>query len=111
MLEIVRGRSWNVVHLIRDGVDGPDSDLNHIAAWKCQIRKRSALKGVDPELVANVTVVRWGSQVTLRLSREETNSLPVGDFMLDLVGSTSANTDEAFLNPEPVRITNRPTLL
>ena len=115
MLEIVKGRSWSVAHTVYDSEDGPLSDLTGYT-FKSQIREKfgTRVEGGDFEnkLVADVTVevAINESIITLSLTQAQVDPLLVNDYQIDLVG-TKDGLDEAFLIPEPIRVTNRPTLL
>lgn len=115
MLEIAKGRSWSVTHTVYDSEDGPLSDLTGYT-FKSQIRQkfgtRVSVGDFENALVADVTVAVDVSlaQITLSLSLVEVEPLLVADYQIDLVG-TKDGLDEAFLLPEPIRVTNRPTIL
>lgn len=117
MLTITRGRTWSVIHTVRDGSpDGPLSDLLYIVEAKCQIRSKSQQRDgngyFNQPLVVDVDVVRSGDKLsvfTLELSRSVTVLLPVGDYLVDVVGFDAAGNDESLLDPEPIRVINRPS--
>jgi hypothetical protein len=115
MLEIVRGRTWAVVHsFFDDEPDGIPSDLSHIRKARCQIRSKSATRGEDGHfyhpIIAEPDVNIEANLVTLSLPRDSTNLLYIGDYVIDAVGTDANGNDEALLDPEPVRVVNRPTL-
>lgn len=114
MLEIVRDRPWFAVHTLLDSEGGPVSDTTGMTP-KCQIREKNAVrnaKGVwTNRLVADVTAGfsgTTGSILTLSLTRAQVNLIPHGDYLIDVV---VVETGESLLNPEPIRVVNRPTQL
>jgi len=114
MLEIVRGRSWSVVHTLYDSLEGPLTDLSVFDEYRCQIREKSATRNsqgyFEHAVVANVVVTANvpASQLTLSLTRNGAALLHTGDYQIDLLGLRDG-ADEALLQPEPVRVTNRPS--
>lgn len=116
MLEITIGRTWTQNHTVYDSEDPADfADLSHIVTWKSQIRTKSAVKDKKGKfqhaLIVDVTVMQEGAVITQTLTRIQTAPLPPGEYLIDLVGIDSEGNDEAFLEPEPIKVTNRPTLL
>lgn len=117
MLTITRGRTWSVVHIAHDGSpDGLLSDLSHIVETKCQIRSKSQQRDgngyFDQPFVVDVDVTMSGqknSTFTLSLTRNVTALLPVGSYEIDLVGWDAAGNDESLLDPEPIKVINRPS--
>lgn len=116
MLEITRGRTWSVYHTVNDSLSGPLSDLTHLVTLKSQIRDKTATKnskGVfEHPLIVDVTVTASGetnSTIRLTLTRAQTTQLKPGDYLIDLIGTTAGGEDEVLLNPEPVKVANRPT--
>ena len=113
MLEIVRGRTWDQRHSVLDNEAGPLSDLSHIVSWRSQIREKTAVRNkrgiFAHKLVANVDVTESNSVLIQTLSRAATAALSPGDYLIDIVGSDVSGNDESFLDPEPVRVVNRPT--
>ena len=111
MLEIVRGRPWSVSHTVYDTEDSL-SDLSGITTLKSQIREKYATKDKDGHLVhalvadATVTKVDLASTITLSLTQEQTTALFAGDYLIDLIADA-----ESYLDPEPIRVVNRPTVL
>jgi hypothetical protein len=45
----------------------------------------------------------------LKLDLAVANTLHTGDYIIDVVGTLDDGSHESLLDPEPVRITNRPT--
>lgn len=114
MLEIVRGRTWVQAHTLQDSEDPEDlSDLSNFTTFRSQIRSKVATrnkKGVfEHPLIADVTVTVDGSVTTQTLTRAQTTALTPGEYLIDLVGIDDDGIDEALLEPEPVKVTNRPT--
>lgn len=114
MLEIVRGRTWTQTHTVQDSEDPNDlSDLSHLVQLRSQIRGKSAVrnkKGIfEHPLIAEVAVSRDGAVITQFLTRTQTDALEPGEYLIDLVGFDAEGLDEALLEPEPVKVTNRPT--
>lgn len=111
MLEIVRGRTWVQHHTVQDTVSGPLSDLTGYT-FKSQIRKRYATKGKDGkfahDLVVEVTISASSSVLTQSLTTEQTTALEVGEYLIDIIG-TKSGKNESFLDPEVIRVSNRPT--
>lgn len=108
MLEIVRGRTWELVQTLLDYYDGPSSDMNHITGLKCEIRTVA-----DNLLVSPVTATLTGfkkSILTLSLTRPETDSLELQDYKIDVVGYDVTGNDESLMDPEAIRVTNRPSI-
>lgn len=114
MLEIVRGRSWQVAHTVLDNEDGPPTDLSIFSTIKSQIREKTATrnaKGIfEHKLVATVTVFVDDSILWLKLLPAQTTALEPRDYLVDVLGTFSDGTHESLLDPEPVRVVNRPTL-
>jgi hypothetical protein len=116
MLEIVRGRTWTQDHTVLDSEDLTDlTDLSIFTQFRSQIREKAALrnsKGIfEHKLVIEVTVARLGSVITQSLTRAQADSLSPGEYLIDLVGVRTDGTDEALLEPEAIKVTNRPTQL
>lgn len=118
MLEITRGRSWKQYHTVLDYEGGPLSDLTHLTTIKSQIREKTATrnaKGIfEHRLIAEVTVTSSGiteSTILQSLTREQTEALSPGDYLIDMVGYDANNIDEALLEPEAIKIVNRPTIV
>lgn len=116
MLEIARGRTWRQHHTFLDSVDGPTSDLSHLTSVRSQIRGKTAVKNAkgifEHPLVMEVTTSLTGADNSISvqtLTVEQTLSLEVGDYIIDMVGFNEAGEDEALLDPEPIKIINRPT--
>jgi hypothetical protein len=114
MLEIVRGRTWTQTHTVLDSEDPTDfADLSVFVQFRSQIREKSAIrntKGIfEHKLVAEVAVSRVDSVITQFLTRTQTDALAPGEYLIDLVGFDVDGVDEALLEPEPVKVTNRPT--
>jgi hypothetical protein len=114
MLEIARGRTWSVAHTIYDDYEaGTLADLSHITEVRCQIREKTAVrdrKGIFAHpLVANVTATLEESILTLSLTRAATAALQPADYIIDVVGSDVNGVDESLLDPEPIKVVNRPT--
>jgi|SRR6478609_10764026 len=115
MLEIARGRTWVQNHSVLDNEEGPPSDLTGLTL-RSQIRKKFATRNelgiFEHALVATVTVTKSGitdSIVTQSLSRQDTTNLQPGDYLIDIVGTDEDGNDESILDPEPIRVINRPT--
>lgn len=113
MLEIARGRTWTQFHTFQDSVDGPLSDLSHLTMVRSQIRKKTAVKvnGIfEHPLVVEVTAeLLPDSQTKQSLSRTQTTALETGDYLIDLIGFDADGVDEVLLDPEPIKVINRPT--
>ena len=117
MIEAPRHRSFELVHTIRDSIDGPLSDLTDFVEVRSQIREKTALRNektgiFENALVTDVVAVLSGttnSTLTLSLSREIVTMIPPGDYLVDAIGLKENGDYEVFLNPEPIRFTNRPT--
>ena len=115
MLEIVRGRSWSVPHTVYDSTDGPLSDLSDIVELKSQIRAKHASRDKSGhfvnELIADVTVAKsdLASTITLSLTADATTALFEGDYLIDLVAILNNGRNESYIDPEPIRVVNRPT--
>lgn len=112
MLEIVKGRSWSVAHTVYDSEGGPLSDLDGYV-FKSQIRKKYGTRNqsgdFEHELVADVTVTRNQSVLTLSLTKDQISEIPVDEYQIDMIG-TKDDLDEEFLPVEPVKVTNHPTI-
>ena len=117
MLEIVRGRTWEVVHTVLDYADGPESDLSAYlepgASAKCEIREKVARKLPNGDFyndpVAEPVVVLSGSSLTLSLTRSDTRKLRLGTYLLDVVLTDASGNDWTVLPTEPVLVTDQPT--
>lgn len=109
MLEIVRGRTYELIQTFLEHFDGPASDMTHIVGTKCEIRTKA-----DNLLICAVTVVLNGfknSVMTLSLTREQTEALEVGEYKIDAVGYDADDKDESLLDPEAIKVVNRPSVL
>lgn len=114
MLTITRGLVFTANHTITD--DGETlSDMSGYVV-KSQIREKNAIKGVggnlEYPLVIDVDVTMSGpkdSYMKLSLSRDETMGLPLGDFLVDVVG-TKDGVDEFILCKEPIKVVGFVTL-
>ena len=116
MLESIIGRTWEQTHTVLDSEDPTDfADLSHLVQLRSQIRAKSAVKdgkGIfRHKLIVDVTVTRDGSVITQQLTRAQTGLLTPGEYLIDLFGSDESGNDEPLLEPEPIRVSNRPTLL
>ncbi len=119
MLEIVRGRTWEVQHTVLDYADGPESDLSAFlapgASSKCEIRERNGTRLGNGDFYLNpvaepvVTLVADAPQLTLSMSRAETNKLRLGTYDIDVVLTDASGKDWTILPVEPVRVVDRPT--
>lgn len=113
MLEIARGRTWSQSHTVLDTEIGPPSNLAAFVSVRSQIREKTAVRNArgifEHKLVANVTVTVYDNVITQSLSRAATNVLQPGDFLIDIVGTYTNGDDESLLDPEPIKVTNRPT--
>jgi hypothetical protein len=114
MLEIVRGRTWSVAHTIYDDYEaGTLADLSDITDVRCQIREKTAVrnrKGVfEHALVATASASIVDSVLTLSMTRAATEALQSADYLIDVLGSDVNGVDESLLDPEPVKVVNRPT--
>lgn len=110
MLEIVRGRNWSVAHTVLEGADGPPTDLS-VFTLKCQIREKLATRNskgfFEHKLIASPTVIVEGSVFYLKLSSAASLLLQTGEYIIDVVSTGS----ESFLDTEPIKVVNRPTLI
>ena len=114
MLEIIIGRTWTQVHTVLDSEDPTDfADLSHLVQLRSQIRAKSAVKDkkgrFQHALIVDVAVTRDGPVITQQLTRAQTGALVPGEYLIDLVGFDADGNDEALLEPEPVKATQRPT--
>ncbi len=114
MLEIVRGRTWTQTHTVLDSEDPTDfADLSVFVQLRSQIREKSAIrnkKGIfEHKLVVEVAASRVGSVITQFLTRTQTDALAPGEYLIDLVGFDDEGVDEPLLEPEAIKVTNRPT--
>lgn len=114
MLEIIIGRTWTQPHTVLDSEDPTDfADLSHLVQLRSQIRSKSATKDKKGKfqhaLIADVAVTRDGSVIAQQLTRAQTDLLTPGEYLIDLVGTDADGNDEALLEPEPIKVTNRPT--
>lgn len=91
---------------------GPLSDLSIYTSIKSEIREKTAVKSkrgfFENKIVATCVVTHYESVITLSLSREVTALLQNGDYLIDVVG-IRLGADESLLDPEPIRVINRPT--
>lgn len=114
MLTITRGLTFKATHTVYDSVGGPLSDLTDFTI-KSQIRESTAVKKdgyFQFPFVIDVTVTKTGvtdSQYILSLTKAETESLPIGDYLIDVVGTKDGN-DEFLLNKEPIKVVGFITL-
>lgn len=108
MLEIVRGRNWSVAHTVLEGPEGPPTVLSQFSSISCQIREKVALRNIqgffEHKLVTTPSVVISDSVFTLKLTAAQTTLLQTGEYLIDVVAD-----NESLLDPEPVKIVNRPT--
>jgi len=114
MLEIVRGRNWAVAHTVLDNEDGPPTDLSIFSEIACQIREKTATRNprgfFEHRLVSGVEVIADdGGLLYLELSASITRTLHVGDYLLDVVATNADDVHESLLDPEPVKVVNRPS--
>lgn len=113
MLEITRGRTWTQYHTVLDAEGGPASDLSHLVELRSQIREKTATKNARGiwahKLVANVEITRTDNVLRQFLSRAAASALQPGDYLIDIVGSDADGNDESLLDPEVIRVINRPT--
>lgn len=116
MLQITRNRSWASAHTVYDELNGPLADLRGIVTMKSQIRSKTQLRGkngfFDQPLIVDVEVSRSGDKLsyfTLSLSENITNLLPVGDYLIDVVGIRENGTHEPIIPPEAVKVVNCPS--
>lgn len=95
-----------------DSSDGPLSDLTVFTAILSQIREKTATKNrhgfFENKLVATCEVEVIDSVIFQRLSSEATALIHTGDYLIDIVGVRD-DGDESLLDPEPIRVINRPT--
>ncbi len=112
MLEITRGRKWVQSHTVMDSADGPLSDLTIFSEILSQIREKTATKDRHGffvnKVVATCEIEVIESVIYQKLSREATLLLQTGDYLIDIVGIRD-DADESLLDPEPIRVINRPT--
>jgi len=111
MLEIVRDRTWEQYHTFFDS-PGVPSDLSDYT-FVCQVRKSTAVRNDDGifvcPLVVNVTVEVNDNVTKWSLTRAQTSALsPTEKYHIDMVG-TKNGVDESFINPEPIKVVNRPS--
>lgn len=121
MLEIVRDRPWVQYHTVLDSEGGPLSDLRDYTIERgglalCQIREKNATRNskgqFEHKLVENVLVNFEGelaSVIRLSLDRITTKKLAIGDYIIDVVGWNASGQTESLLNPEAIKVVNRPT--
>ena len=113
MLEIVRGRHWVVAHTVLDGENGPPTDLSQFSAIVCHIREKIALRNrqgfFEHKLVATPAVSFSQSVYYLKLSVAAVKLLHTGDYTIDVVAQNPDGSSESLLDPEPVRVVNRPS--
>ena len=120
MIEIPRGRNWQLVHTITDdGVALSDMREDGVAVpVRCQIRGKNAVRSprtgfFELPLVVEVTATLTGATaeiLTLYLSSTATKALHVGDYVMDAVAIWSDH-EESLLVPEVVSVVNWPTNL
>ena len=103
-----------MAHTVLDNEDGPPTDLSIFETIACQIREKNATRNAkgffEHKVVATVTIEVNGSVMWLKLSRAVTDKIHTGDYLIDVVASMSDGTHESLLDPEPVKVVNRPTL-
>lgn len=107
MLEIVRGRTYELIQTLLDHYEGPNSDMTHIVDLKCQIRTAA-----NNELVVTATATLTGfkkSILTISLTRAQTALIELGDYKIDVVGYDSGGNDESLMDPEAIKVTDRPS--
>ena len=46
----------------------------------------------------------------LKLTLAQNNLVQTGDYLIDVVGTLADGSHESLLDPEPVRVVNRPTI-
>jgi len=112
MLEIVRDRSWTQAHSFFDDDGVTPSDLTGYT-FVCQIRKAVATRNsagiFEHELVVDVDVAVADNVTTWSLTRAKATALsPTDKYIIDMVG-TKADLDESFIDPEPIKVVNRPS--
>lgn len=109
---IVRNRSWSFDSTIFDTYvaegDPGNVPTNH-TGWtiRSQIRTK-----VGNTLVANLNVtfpVPTAGTVAIRHDRDFTRSLPVGDYVWDIVATDTAGIDHPYIEPEPIVVRDHPT--
>lgn len=114
MLEITRGRKWVQSFTVLETASGPLTDLTIFSEILSQIREKTATRShkgfFENAVVVSNTVDTEGSVIFLSLSREQTALLQTGDYLIDILGINEGGTDESLLDPEPIRVINRPTL-
>jgi hypothetical protein len=112
MLEIVRTRTWHQVHTFLDDEDGTPSDLSGFSEIRSQIRSKVAIKNAkgifEHPLVMTVDVTHVGNVTTSQLSRSQTTTLAPGEYLIDMIG-VEGGVDISLIDPEPIKVTNRPT--
>lgn len=113
MLEIARGRTWVQYHTFFDS-PGVPSDLTHLAQVRSQIRKKTAVRNTsgvfEHPLVVEVSCEVTDTNVIKQsLTRAQAEALETGDYLIDMVGFDADGNDEPLLDPEPVKVVNRPT--
>jgi len=113
VLEITRGRQWIQSHTVLDSADGPPSDLTVFTSILSQIREKSATRNAktgyfENRVIATCEIEIVGSVIFQKLSRAATLLLHTGDYLIDIVGVRS-DGDESLLDPEPIRVINRPS--
>lgn len=114
MLEIVRGRNWAVPHTYQESEDPDDvTDLSIYTHIACQIREKNATRNhkgfFEHKVVATVTTEVEDNILWLKLSLTLANQLQTGEYLIDVVGTLEDNSHESLLEPEPVRVVNRPS--
>ncbi len=113
MLEITRNRKWVQAFTILDSPSGPLTDLSVFSEILCQIRSKTATRSrkgfFENAVVATCEVETVESVIYLSLSRTATGLLQTGDYLIDVLGLNEGGTDESLLDPEPIRVINRPT--
>lgn len=121
MLEIVRDRPWVQYHTMLDSEGGPLSDLRDYTIERggvaiCQIREKNATRNTkgffEHALVTDILVNFEGdtaSIIKLSADRLTTKKIHTGDYIIDIVGWNAAGETESLLNPEAIKVVNRPT--
>lgn len=102
-IEIVRGRTFELVQTLLDNEDGPISDMSDYTNWRCQIRR------FDTTLVATLTVVYSFGQVKVSLTRAGTAALKAGTYEMDILATDPDGRDEPIMEPESIVVRDRPT--
>ncbi len=115
MVEITRGRTWKLDHLLYDDLDETvPSDLSKFSNFRSQIRERIATKQADgcfsQTLVANLTIGVVGNKITTSLTREQTIALAIGTYQFDVIAEDEDGDDVELVALETVKVNTKPTL-